>query len=91
MGCYKVSISRQADKDIRAHLKSGNKAIFKRINQILDELSEHPATGIGQPEQLKHQLSGFWSRRISSEHRIIYRIDDELVEVFVVSATGHYK
>lgn len=91
MGRYKVSISRQADKDIREHLKSGNKAIFKRINQILDELSEHPATGIGKPEQLKHQLSGFWSRRISSEHRIIYRIDDEIVEVFVVSATGHYK
>jgi len=53
-------------------------------------LEEHPETGIGQPEQLKHNLSGYWSRRINQKDRLIYRIDEVIVTVFVISASSHY-
>ena len=91
MGKYKISISWNAIKDICADLKSGNKARNKHIDRILSELEDHPETGIGNPEQLKHEYSGFWSRRLSSEHRLIYRIDEDTVEVLVISAMGHYQ
>lgn len=91
MGKYKLNFTRKAVKDIQAHRKSGNKTIIKHIDRILTELEEHPQTGTGNPEQLKYDYSGYWSRRLSSEHRMIYRIEEDVVEVFVVSATGHYE
>ena len=62
----------------------------KKIKTILNELKEHPYTGTGQPEQLKHELSGFWSRRINQKDRIIYSVEEEIVTVEVISAMGHY-
>ncbi|MEZ4916938.1 MAG: Txe/YoeB family addiction module toxin [Chitinophagales bacterium] len=50
----------------------------------------HPCEGIGKPELLKYSLKGFWSRRINKKDRIIYKIEDEKVLVYVVSAKGHY-
>ncbi len=50
--------------------------------------SEDPAKGLGKPEPLKHNLSGFWSRRISHEDRVIYRYDDEAITIFAIG--GHY-
>jgi len=70
--------------------KSGNKSVEKKIKTILNELKEHPYTGTGQPEQLKHELSGFWSRRINQKDRIIYSVEEEIVTVEVISAMGHY-
>ena len=75
---------------MHALYKSGDKASIKRIKQIFDELEEHPQTGTGQPEQLKHNLSGYWSRRINQKDRLIYRIDEAIVTVFVISASSHY-
>jgi len=57
---------------------------------ILYELSEHPYTGSGQPEQLKHNLQGFWSRRINQKDRMIYSVDEDTVIVEIVSTIGHY-
>lgn len=54
------------------------------------DICEHPYTGLGKPEALKYELSGYWSRRINSEHRIIYRVDDELITVFVLSMRYYY-
>jgi len=54
----------------------------------LEELAEHPFTGTGKPEPLKHDLSGMWSRRINGEHRLVYEIEDDTV--FFYSAKGHY-
>jgi toxin YoeB len=48
-------------------------AIVVRINVLIKEIARQPYTGIGKPEPLKHALAGFWSRRITSEHRIVYR------------------
>lgn len=50
----------------------------------------HPETGTGQPEQLKHHLSGLYSRRINQKHRLVYSISDEVVIVHVLSAWAHY-
>jgi toxin YoeB len=87
---YTVIIEKQADEDIKSFIKSGNQASIKKIRTFFDELENHPRTGEGQPEELKNNLSGFWSRRINKKDRLIYKIDDELVTVIIVSALGHY-
>lgn len=75
--------------DIDYWKKSGNKKIQKRISRLLDSMSKTPHTGIGKPEPLKHELSGFWSRRITDEHRIVYTVSDNLIKV--ISMRFHYK
>ncbi len=57
---------------------------------ILNELKEHPYTGEVQPEELKFELKGLWSRRINKKDRLIYEVKEEIVTVFVISAMGHY-
>ncbi len=65
-----------------------NKAILKKILILLNELAEHPFEGTGKPESLKYEFSGYWSRRITQEHRLIYEVDGD--RVLVHSAKGHY-
>ncbi len=69
--------------------KSGNKAVLNKLLTLLEEISEHPLTGTGKPEPLKHSLTGSWSRRINREHRLVYEVTDTVV--FILSAKGHYK
>ena len=69
-------------------VKTGNKAIIKRIRMLQEDILKNPYSGIGKPESLKHNLSGYWSRRIDKEHRFIYKIDNNIV--FVYSLKGHY-
>lgn len=90
MGKFRLKIEPRADLEIAKHIKSGNQASIKRIAKILIELSETPFVGIGKPEPLKHQLSGFWSREINKKDRLIYKVDEDIVTVFVISAMGHY-
>ena len=90
MGKFRLKIEPKARLDIAKHKKSGNQATIKRIAKILVELSETPFEGIGNPEALKHQLSGFWSREINKKDRIIYKVDEDIVTVFVIAAMGHY-
>ncbi len=90
MGKFRLKIEPKASIDIAKHKKSGNQSIIKRIEKILVELSETPFKGIGNPEALKHQLSGFWSREITKKDRIVYRVEADIVTVYVVSAMGHY-
>lgn len=56
-----------------------DKKILKRINLLIHDIQRLPYEGIGKPEPLKHALSGFWSRRINSEHRIVYRVENDSV------------
>ena len=58
-----------------------DKAILKRINLLLRDIQRSPFEGIGKPERLKHQLAGFWSRRIDDEHRLVYAIQDDCIVV----------
>ncbi|MFY8188886.1 MAG: Txe/YoeB family addiction module toxin [Flavobacterium sp.] len=78
-----------AELDLSKHKKAGDVATIKKIIQILKELQEHPFSGSGKPEALKHNLTGLWSRRINKKDRLIYEVQDEIVTVFVVSAMGH--
>jgi toxin YoeB len=90
MGQFRVIISKNAILDIKKHLKSGNKSTIKKIETILIELENHPTTGVGQPEQLKFEFAGKWSRRLNQKDRMVYSIDDDTVVVEVLSAMGHY-
>ncbi|MBA4198528.1 MAG: Txe/YoeB family addiction module toxin [Chitinophaga sp.] len=85
-----VYLTPQALEDIQKHKKFGNKTVEIKIKKILQELKEHPYTGTGQPEQLKYDLKGYWSRRINQKHRLIYSVNDSTVIVEVISAMGHY-
>ncbi len=90
MGKYIIELTDTAKKDLQFHKKSGNKASIKKIETILMELSINPYSGTGQPEELKYDLKGFWSRRINQKDRMIYTVNDNTVVVEVISAMGHY-
>lgn len=66
-----------------------DKKILRKINDLLKDISRSPDQGIGKPEPLKHALSGFWSRRITDEHRLVYRVEDEVIKV--AQARYHYE
>ena len=85
---YHLDFTNKAKEDIAFHKKSGNKPIQKKLLVLLNELAETPFTGTGKPEQLKHNLSGHWSRRINHEHRLVYEVIDNTV--FILSAKDHY-
>ena len=68
--------------------QSVDRTILKRINRLIDEIRRSPYEGIGKPEPLKYGLAGGWSRRITDEHRLIYRITTESVEI--LQARYHY-
>jgi len=66
-----------------------DKKTLKRINQLLKDIDRNGYEGIGKPEPLKYELQGFWSRRIDDEHRLVYRINDDRIEI--VSCRLHYQ
>ena len=67
---------------------SHDKKILKRVNDLLKDIERNGYTGIGKPEPLKGNLSNYWSRRIDSTHRLVYRIKDDTMEI--ISCKGHY-
>ena len=65
-----------------------DKQILKKINQQIRDIKREPFDGIGKPEPLKYELSGFWSRRISDEHRLVYEVSESYIAI--VSCRFHY-
>ena len=65
-----------------------DRTVLKAANKVIDAVVADPFAGIGKPEPLRHQLAGYWSRRISQEHRLIYFVTD--TEVVIVQVGGHY-
>ena len=65
-----------------------DKQTLRKINQLLKEIQRTPFSGVGKPEPLKHQLQGCWSRRIDSEHRLVYEITDNTLKV--IGCRFHY-
>lgn len=61
---------------------------LKRINLLIQDISRNGNEGMGKPEALKHGLSGYWSRRITDEHRLVYKVVDD--EVRIASCRYHY-
>ncbi len=90
MGNYIIELTDLAKEQLQKHKKSGNKANLNKISKIFYDLERTPYEGVGNPEQLKFSLSGFWSRRINQKDRIIYSVNENLVLVEIVSAMGHY-
>ena len=64
-----------------------DKKLLKRINSLIDNIKRQPFDGIGNPEPLKHNWSGYWSRRINREHRLVYKVTDESI---IVQCRYHY-
>ena len=87
---YELILQPEAEQHLEEWKKSGQKKILKKIADLFSELRVHPTTGTGQVEQLKGNLSGFWSRRIDKGSRMVYTIENEKVIVTVVSLKGHY-
>ena len=65
-----------------------DKKFLKKLNSLIEEVTRTPFEGTGKPEPLRHELAGFWSRRISDEHRLVYRIKDGTLEI--VQCRYHY-
>jgi toxin YoeB len=78
----------EADIDLAYWIKTGNKAILKKIAQLTRSILENPYTGVGKPEALKYDLAPKWSRRITKEHRYVYLVENDTL--FVYSLKGHY-
>ena len=62
--------------------------VHERIRRLIKETAEHPFEGIGKPEPLRHELAGYWSRRITDEHRLVYKVTDEAI--IIASCRYHY-
>jgi toxin YoeB len=65
-----------------------DKDVFNKIKELIKDISRDPFKGLGKPEPLKGNYAGFWSRRITQEHRLIYSVSSDLI--YVVKCKGHY-
>lgn len=63
------------------HWQKQDRRMVERINKLIMEVQRDPFVGLGKPEPLKHALSGFWSRRITDEHRMVYRVSEVALEI----------
>ena len=88
---YRITFSDQARKDYVYFLRSGNKSLQNKIAALLQDIAEHPFTGIGKPDPLRFDLAGKWSRRINAEHRVIYSVHEDEIRVYIFSMRYHYK
>ncbi|MBQ2315277.1 MAG: Txe/YoeB family addiction module toxin [Treponema sp.] len=83
-----VSFTLSAFEDYQ-HWAKDDKTVFRKINSLIKEILRTPFAGTGKPEPLKHELSGFWSRRITEEHRLVYKVEKD--ELMIVSCKYHYE
>ena len=70
------------------HWQQTDKAVLKRLNSLLRDLQRTPLTGLGKPEPLRYERAGTWSRRITEEHRLVYRVEEEIV--WILQCRYHY-
>jgi toxin YoeB len=87
---YEITFLEKAKKDIDELKRTGNTRLLRKVNILIEELKRHPYTGTGKPEKLKNDLAGYWSRRISQEHRLVYSVTENIATVIIVSVKGHY-
>jgi toxin YoeB len=82
-----LQFHRQAWEDY-LYWQTEDRKTLRQINKLITDALRHPFTGLGKPEPLKHQLSGYWSRRITQEHRLVYTVKDDLL--IIASCRFHY-
>ena len=82
-----VDWTAQAEQD-RAYWSKNDRRILGKIDRLVADVLEHPFSGIGKPEPLRYEWAGYWSRRITGEHRLVYRVEDGTV--YVAQCRFHY-
>ena len=70
------------------HWQKHDRKMLDRINKLIKDIDREPFAGVGKPEPLKHALSGWWSRRITDEHRIVYRVEGD--QLWIAQLRFHY-
>ncbi len=65
-----------------------DRKIIKKINMLLKDIERNPFDGLGKPEPLRNELSGYWSRRITEKHRLIYKVYED--KIYIIGCKGHY-
>jgi len=85
-----VEFTDRVKEQLQEWKKSGNKSIIQKVEALLQSISKDPYKGIGKPEELKYEWKSFWSRRITQEHRLVYRVINEYT-VRIYSIKGHYE
>jgi toxin YoeB len=83
----KIIFSESAWEDY-LYWQQADKRVLKRTNELIQAIQRDPFQGIGKPEPLKYGLSGYWSRRINDEHRIVYKVQDDAL--LIAQCRGHY-
>jgi len=83
-----ISFTTEAFEHLQFWKKSGNKKILDKIIRLLEEIQQTPFESTGKPEALKHNWAGYWSRRITGEHRLVYKVENETI--IVVQLRFHY-
>lgn len=84
----RLIFSKQAWADYQFWIKT-DRQVLKRINLLIEDARRNPFEGLGKPEPLRHQLAGFWSRRISGEHRFVYAVEDD--DLLIAQLRFHYE
>ena len=82
-----VYYSTIAEEDL-AYWRQHSKKITERIESLIEDIRQHPFSGIGKPEPLKYKYKGYWSRRIDNEHRLIYKVREG--EILIAKCRFHY-
>ena len=82
-----IAFDPEAFEDFQAWAVEDKKVLI-RIGSLIKDIMRSPLSGIGKPEPLKHNLSGFWSRRITDEHRLVYKVEKDTV--YILSCKYHY-
>ena len=83
-----IAFTFDAQKQLEEWKKSGNKQVQKKISELIASILNAPFTGIGKTEALKYNWTGFWSRRINDEHRIVYQVLED--KIIIVQLKYHY-
>jgi toxin YoeB len=83
-----IVFSSEALENIEYWKKSGNRKVMDKITSLIEDIQRTPYEGIGKPEPLKHNWNGYWSRRITSEHRLVYKVENETI--LIAQLRYHY-
>ncbi len=86
---YNLKFTKQAIIDLKK-LKKDEPSAFEKAAKLIEELKVHPMYGTGKPKRLTGYRNQQWSRRINSKHRLVYTIEDEVLIVLILAASGHY-
>ncbi|WP_259069001.1 Txe/YoeB family addiction module toxin [Mucilaginibacter sp. X4EP1] len=83
-----IVFSNEALENIEYWKKSGNRKVMEKITSLIEDIQRTPYEGLGKPEPLKHNWNGYWSRRITSEHRLVYKVENETI--LIAQLRFHY-